>query len=140
MEYYDKPVKDTIYALNAYAPLENPTNNFDAVLQQRFIRAHIRNEEAPVIDTAELTERSIHADDLDRRLRLLAACKLYKKHSVANVTLLNDGVPLVAKTQEGLLADIVMGNSVLERYSAGSTMRARIKAVSFLKTELSFYL
>ncbi len=140
MEYYDKPVKDTIYALNAYAPLENPTNNFDAVLQQRFIRAHIRNEKAPVIDTAELTERSIRADELDRRLRLLAACKLYKKHSVANVTLLNDGVPLVAKTQEGVLADIVMGNSVLERYSAGSTMRARIKTVSFLKTELSFYL
>lgn len=141
MEYYDKPVRDSIYALNAYAPVENPTNNFDAVIQQRFLRAHIRGVEPPQVDDViELTQRSIHADELDRRLRLLAACKLYKKHSVANVTLLNADAPLVAKTQEGVLADITMGNSVLERYGAGATMRVRIKNVSFLKTELSFYL
>ena len=139
-EYHDKPVRDIIYALGAYAPVENPTNNFDAVIQQRFIRAHIRGTEPPVVDLDELNRRSRHADELDRRLRTLSACRLYKNHSVANVTLLNDRLPLVVRTQEGVLADIIMSNSVRERYGVGAAMRARIKNVSFLKPELSFYL
>lgn len=134
------PADNRVLGLQHYCPIAHPTSSYDAVVQQRAIKAMIHGEKFAGCDVEELSRRNSNALCLERELTLLSACRYYSQLSLVPVTVVSTSPALTVRTAGGILGELVLNVSVQDTFEEGASVRARVKSVSYQKRQIVFTL
>lgn len=139
--YSPTPVPNSLLGLKMYAPVAHPAEAFDAVIQQRAIRAMIYGRIFDFDDANSCTKRAAAAAEADRALRIMTGIRYLSGKSGIAVTVVSDKEPFLVKTEGGILGELVCSTpSVTERIKNGARLEVRTKEVSYAKREIKFSL
>jgi len=134
------PADNRVLGLQHYCPIAHPTSSYDAVVQQRAMKAMIHGEKFAGCDAEELSHRNSTALTLERELTLLSACRYYSQLSLVPVTVVSTSPALTVRTAGGILGELVLNVSVQDTFQEGASVRARVKSVSYQKRQIVFTL
>ncbi len=135
--YSDEPKRNTVVGCDAYAPVAHPTECYDAVVQQRVLKALAFGEQFDVADTAEYTRKNAKAIEIDRGTRILGWLKSLEGCDETEVLVVSTLGSVVVRTQNGLLGELVNAGNNLE---IGTRLNAHIDTISYDKREILFSL
>ncbi len=133
--YSNEPKRNTIVGSDAYAPVSHPAECYDAVVQQRVLKALAFGEEFDIGETSEYTRRNAKAIEIDRGTRILDNLKSLEGCDEIEVLVVSTLGSVVARTQNGLLGELVNAGKNLE---IGTRLNAHIDAISYDKREILF--
>ncbi len=119
-------------------PMRHPGDRYEAVIQQRAIKAAIDGRHFEVGDVDDYTARNAKAISCDYGMRTLYACKEYSDKKIAEVVVLTDTVPVAVLTKTGVLGELEVDQSTFEKFSVGDKVKARVKSVSFETRVITF--
>ncbi len=137
--YSSAPVTNSLLGLKMYAPVAHPTEFFDAVIQQRAIRAMIHGRNVDLGDVNDCTKRSAAAAEADRALRIMNGIRYLAGKSGIAVTVVSDKEPFLVRTEGGILGELACSTpSVIERIKNGARFEVRTKEVSYSRKEIKF--
>lgn len=139
--YSPTPVPNRLLGLKMYAPVAHPAEFFDAVIQQRAIRAMIYGKAFVFADANSCTKRAVAAAEADRALRIMSGIRYLSDKSGISVTVISDKEPFLVRTDGGIIGELVCSTpSVIERIKNGARFEVRTKEVSYSRKEIKFSL
>ncbi len=136
--YSAEPKPNRRLGLSMYAPIAHPVDFFDAVIQQRAIRAMLHRQKFEFSEAEQCSALSETAAKADRNLRLLNALLLLRSKDTVLVKVISDGSPALVRTDDFILGELTYTRLSSERVRKGTWINARVRSISFTSKEVTF--